>query len=272
MSLGRRKIRVDDPASWVFNRMVDAYQARPAYPAALIDDIAELAGTEGGSIGDLGAGIGHLALPLAARGFDVVAIEPAAAMLERLRVAALDRALTLRSVHAAAEALPLETGCLNLVAVVDALHFLDRQLAAHEIRRVLAPHGTLALVTCEFADTPFMRAVVEIMEAAAPRRPREVDQSVAQVSAITKIRLDQQRRFHDETMVDRATLDRILCSISFIGPAMKPERFAAFRERVHALPIAPVWARTFTLRSGKRGPSSRVRIETARRAGVAQPR
>jgi len=253
MSLGRRKVGIDDPSRWVFNRMAEFYAARPAYPVSLVDALADLAGPAGSRIGDIGAGIGHLALPLAARGFDVVAIEPARAMLDRLRSAAIDRGLALRALHAAGEGMPLEPACLELVVVADALHFLDAELVAGEIARVLTPGGALALVTCEFAQTPFMRGVVRLMEDAAPRRPRPLTQSIVHVSALTHVLLTSERRFHDETPIDHATLESILRSISFIGPAMNEARFAAFRERVRALPDAPVWARTFLLRSGRRG-------------------
>ena len=246
MSLGRRKIRVDDPSRWVFNRMADVYDARPAYPAALVDAVAALAGG-GGLIGDVAAGIGHLALPLADRGCDVVAIEPAHAMLDRLSQSARDRGLSVRSIHAAAERLPLADGCLRVAAVVDALHFLDRELAANEIARVLAPSGVLVLVTCEFADTPFMRGVADIMADSVPRRRRELSSSIVQLSAVTQVQLVNERRFHDDSPVDHVTLERILRSISFIGPAMNPQRFAAFRKRLHALSDTPVWSRTFTL-------------------------
>jgi SAM-dependent methyltransferase len=252
MSLGRRKIRVDDASSWIFNRMTDAYEARPPYPAALVDALAALAGGPGRRVGDLGAGIGHLALPLAQRGFDVVAVEPAHAMLDRLRAAAHHRGLALRTHHAAAEALPVEAASLDLVIVADVLHFLDRALAAAEIARVLAPRGALALVTCTFAQTPFMGDVLRIMEETAPRRPRALEQSMVQLSATTGVPFSSEQHFHDATPVDHATLDRILRSISFIGPAMNPARYAAFRRQIHALSDAPVWARTFTLRSGRR--------------------
>jgi hypothetical protein len=66
------------------------------------------------------------------------------------------------------------------------------------------------------------------------------------------VRLQLERRFHDATEVDEDTLEQILRSISFIGPAMNAERFAAFRERIHALPGPRTWARTFTVHSGRR--------------------
>jgi SAM-dependent methyltransferase len=252
MSLGRRKVGLDDPTRWVFNRMADVYDARPAYPAALIDALAALASSDGRRVGDLGAGIGHVALPLAQRGFDVVAIEPAYAMLEKLEASARARRWAGRAVHAAAEATPLADASLDLAVVADALHFLDAERLATEIARVLAPRGALALVTCELGKTPFMQSLVSLIEEAVPRRPRDLARNIVHVSAITGIHLSRERRFHDETPVDHPTLERILRSISFIGPAMNPARFAAFRARVHGLPGRPTWARTFTLRSGRR--------------------
>ncbi|HVU51011.1 MAG TPA: methyltransferase type 11, partial [Polyangia bacterium] len=74
MSLGRRKVRLEDASRWVFNRMAEVYDARPPYPTALVDALSALA-PAGAPVADLGAGTGHLALPLAARGLDVTAIE-----------------------------------------------------------------------------------------------------------------------------------------------------------------------------------------------------
>jgi SAM-dependent methyltransferase len=232
--------------------MADVYEARPAYPVELVDALAELAGSRGARVADLGAGIGHLALPLAARGLDVIAIEPAYAMLTRLRQRAAAHELPLRSFQAAAEATPLPAASLELVLIADALHFLDVELTGLEIARVLVPRGALALLTCELGDTAFMRAIVRVMEDAAPRRPRRTEQATAQLSALTNVVLEPERRFHDETPVDADTLARILCSISFIGPAMNVQRMAAFQARIRALPHPPVWARTFRLQTGRR--------------------
>jgi ubiquinone/menaquinone biosynthesis C-methylase UbiE len=271
MSLGRRKVGIDDATRWVFNRMADVYDARPPYPAALIDALVDLAAPIGPRIADLGAGTGHLALPLAARGVEVVAIEPALAMLERLRAAARDRGLHLGALHAAAESLPLPPKSVAAVVVSDALHFMDAELTAREIARVLVPGGALALLRCDFGDTPFMRDVLRVIEDSVPRRPRALTQSIVHLSALTGVTFTDERRFHDETPVDHQTLERILRSISFIGPAMNPERFAAFRARVFALASRPVWARTFRLRTGHRFRPPRPRDDRSRWPGATPP-
>jgi ubiquinone/menaquinone biosynthesis C-methylase UbiE len=252
MSLGRRKVGIHDPSRWVFNRMADVYDARPPYPAALIEALAELAGRPGAAIGDLGAGTGHLALPLAARGFAVTAVEPAQAMLDRLSGTARARGLSVRALHATAEALPLPKASLDLVVVCEALHFLDAELAAGEIGRVLARGGALAVVTSEFSPTPFMDGVWRAIAEAVPRRPREVAAALDHLASVARVRLDGERRFQDETPIDHETLERIVRSFSFVGPAMNPTRFAVFRERLLAIPGPAVWARTFTLRHGRR--------------------
>jgi ubiquinone/menaquinone biosynthesis C-methylase UbiE len=256
VGLGRRKVRLEDQASWVFNRMAAVYDARPAYPPALVDDVAALA--PGPRVADLGAGVGHLALPLARRGFDLIAVEPALAMLERLRAQAEAEALPVRAVHAAAEALPLETASVDLVVIADALHFFDPVLSSGEIARVLSPRGAVALVTSDPGQTPFMRAVVAIMEAAAPRRPRDISHSIVQLFATCGVPVTCDRQLHDATPVDAETLERILRSISFIGPAMNPARFEAFRRQIEAVAAPAIWARTFHLRAGRRGAPHRV--------------
>jgi len=272
MSLGRRKVRIDEPARWVFNRMADVYDARPPYPSALIDALADLAGRPGATVGDLGAGIGHLTLPLAARGLDVAAIEPAAAMLERLREAARSRGLAVRALHAPAEVLPLPKASLDLVVVCEALHFMDAELAGGEIGRVLARGGALAVITAELTPTPFMRAVWAAIEATVPRRPRDLSAAHDQLSSMARVQLVDELRFQDENLVDAGTLERILRSFSFVGPAMNPARFEAFRARVAAIDEPPVWARTFVLRWGRRPARTNRQRHDAREPSALGPR
>lgn len=250
MGRKRRNVGLDDRTRWVFNRMADVYDARPAYPEALLEALVALA--PGPRVLDLGAGTGKLALPLAARGFQVVAVEPAEAMLEVLRGSAQERQLTLETVHGLAEALPFQAARFDLVLIADALHFIDHERAATEIRRVLAPRGTLALVTSTFGATPYMTALRALLDETAPRRPRDVAAPMRQLASLAKVQLTDEAHFGDETRVDFETLERLLRSISFVGPALNPERFAAFRARLRALPEPWVWSRALTVHSGRR--------------------
>jgi ubiquinone/menaquinone biosynthesis C-methylase UbiE len=278
MGLGRRKVSLHDPSAWVFNRMAEVYDARPAYPDGLVAALVSLAvdaslahGGDAATL-DLGAGVGHLALPLAERGLRVTAVEPAVQMLAELRRRATTQGLTVSALHAAAEALPVPAASQSLVVIADALHFLDAQHAAEEIARVLRPGGALAVVTWSFDDTPFMRGVARAMEAAVPRRPRPLARALVHLGAVTGVALDRARQFHDEIPVSRERLEAILRSISFIGPAMSPARFAAFRAEVHGLPEPPVWSRIFMLRWGHRLPSRRAVLRARRTDARKFPR
>jgi ubiquinone/menaquinone biosynthesis C-methylase UbiE len=249
---GRRKVTLAHARGWVFNRMADVYDARPAYPVELVDALVGYAGAAPARVLDVGAGVGHLALPLAARGYEVTALEPARAMLDRLAARARAEGLSVRALHATAEAMPCDDDSFQLALIADALHFLDAALTGAELARTLAARGALAFVLCELGDTPFMREVVAIMEESAPRRPRAVLPALQQVAALAQVSLEPATAFQDETAVDADTLERILRSISYIGPAMNAERFERFRLRVRALSSAPVWARRFTLIAGRR--------------------
>lgn len=254
MSIGRRKVHLKDDASWVFNRMVDAYEGRPEYPPELITALTALTSRSDASVLDVGAGIGHLSIPLAKLGFAVSAVEPAVGMLERLERRARAAGVTLNAVHGAAEDLPLESALFDLVLVADVVHFLDSERAAQELNRVRAQRGILAVLTCEFAPTPYMNAVVKLMEEAAPRRPRETSSAITELLAVSGIKEPVVTQFLDETPVGREQLQQILRSISFIGPAMNQERYAAFSDRLRTIEAEPRWARLITLRAGRGRP------------------
>lgn len=252
MSIGRRKVTLEDPSAWVFNRMVEPYEARPAYPEALVDAVSALA-PPNARVLDVGAGLGHLALPLAARGLDVTALEPAVHMLQRLERKAAAARVALTTLHGKAEALPFDAESVDLVVLADALHFMDSERAAREIARVLTRRGALAVLICEFAPTPFMASLQALMEQAAPRRPRDTRHSLTELFATAGMRCPPPTTWVQELDVDEATLFGILGSISFIGPAMNATRAAAFRERVLAIEHPRRWARKLCLHAAKRG-------------------
>ena len=66
---------------WDYTKLADAYLKRPNYSEVAIDSILSIIKVHAGSkICDVGAGVAHLTLMLAARNFDVTAVEPNDAM------------------------------------------------------------------------------------------------------------------------------------------------------------------------------------------------
>jgi len=260
MGISRRRVRLEQSERWIYNRMAEAYAFRPAYPPALIAALSVLAEDAGDTVDaarqahphilDIGAGIGHLALPLAALGHRVTAVEPAIAMLDALR--AREPLSQVQARHASAEALPLEGASVDLALIADAIHFLDAHRAGRELARVLRPRGALAVVHVELGSAPFTRALEQLMQASAPRRPRRVDAAMTQLAALAGIQLELRQTLESTLPMKLTEIEQILRSISFIGPAMSPERFAAFRTRLHQIEHPPVWSTTLRLWAGRR--------------------
>jgi SAM-dependent methyltransferase len=91
---------------------------------------------------DLGCGTGNAALLLARRGTDVVAVDPAARLLEVAADRAAEAGLAIEFTRGEAAALPLADASIDAVVSVFALIFAaDPQAAMAEVARVLRPSG-----------------------------------------------------------------------------------------------------------------------------------
>lgn len=130
------------PFSDHFSALSASYASyRPHYPEALFDTLAGLV-VGHARAWDCATGSGQAATGLAAHFLRVVATDASPA---QLRAAAPHPRV--RYAAGQAEAAPLRTRSANLIAVAQALHWLELPQFYAEARRVLAPGGVLAVWT-----------------------------------------------------------------------------------------------------------------------------
>jgi SAM-dependent methyltransferase len=126
---------------------------RPAYPDIVLDLL--LNGpwfTPGGLVVDIGCGTGQLAIPLAARGARVVAIDPSRDMLAegRARVSSLPEAARIRWVHGHGQGLMslVDTGePICLVVFGKSFHLTDRARMLDCCHHAIAPGGAVGVIS-----------------------------------------------------------------------------------------------------------------------------
>ena len=133
-----------------FDQAAELYdRARPGYPAALFDDLAELTSIGPGSrVLEIGPGTGQATLPLAERGCAVVAVELGVdlAAVARRNLAGFPR---VEVVTAAFEAWPLPAEPFDLVLAATAFHWIDPSVRVVKVADALRPDGSLATITTE---------------------------------------------------------------------------------------------------------------------------
>ncbi len=123
----------------------DYAKFRTSYSDALFDAILAYARIGAGTrVLDLACGTGLGMLAYVKRGFDVVGVDVAAAMMEQA-AAAMPAGARVEFVHGRAEALPCVEASFDLVSCAQAFHWFEPRAAFAECARVLRPGGTLAI-------------------------------------------------------------------------------------------------------------------------------
>jgi SAM-dependent methyltransferase len=121
----------------------DYERHRPGYPEEALRWAAEQLGlVPGARVLDVGAGTGKLTRGLVAVGFEVVAVEPGAAMLDQLRTVVPEA----ETFEAPAESIPLPDESVDAGFAGQAYHWFDRERALPELQRVIRPAGGLVLL------------------------------------------------------------------------------------------------------------------------------
>ena len=216
-------------------------RGRPGYPEDAVAELVRLLGVgPGATVLDLAAGTGKLTRQLLATGAALLAVEPVAAMRDRLaRVlasgpgdAAGGPAPWVRVVGGTAEAVPLRDGSLDAVTVGQAFHWFDAPRAVAELHRVLRPGGRLGLIwNVRDESRPPMAAITAILDRHAGDAPRDRDgRWRAAFDAGAGFTPLGERTFHHLHHLDRAAaLDRF-ASISFIAALPGAERARVLAE------------------------------------------
>jgi len=129
---------------WDYTTLADAYLKRPDYASDAIDALVARAQCQvGANVCDLGAGVGHLTIMLAERGFRVIAVEPNDAM----RANGIARTETFKNVswfEGTGEQTGQASGLFDLVTFGSSFNVTDRKAALIETARILLPHGWFA--------------------------------------------------------------------------------------------------------------------------------
>jgi len=127
-------------------KAADYAAARPRYPVALFERLsASRTLYPAAQIADIAAGTGLFTGQLLHRGYNVIAIEPNAAMLA-VADAALGKYRKYRSIAASAEATTLADASADVITCAQAFHWFDAEAVRREWLRVLKPDGRVVLV------------------------------------------------------------------------------------------------------------------------------
>ncbi len=148
-----------------FGADADRYdRVRPAYPARLFDDLAELACIGSGCrVLEIGPGTGQATIPIAERGCQLTAVELSADL-----VAVAQRKLSafsnVRIAVAAFEDWPLPVEPFDAVVSATAFHWIDPALRVTKAADALRPGGVLATIDTHHVAGGSAHLFVEVQD------------------------------------------------------------------------------------------------------------
>lgn len=129
---------------WDYSNLAESYRKRADYSPQLLQNLFEKMDLKPGDlVCDIGAGIGHLTIPLASSGFEVHAVEPNDAMRE----IGEERTREFQKVkwfEASAENTQQEKGFFKAAFFGSSFNVCDKAKALKEVQRILLPGGWFA--------------------------------------------------------------------------------------------------------------------------------
>jgi ubiquinone/menaquinone biosynthesis C-methylase UbiE len=129
---------------WDYTTLANAYLKRPDYADAAICAMLSIAGAKkGDKFCDVGAGVAHLTLMLAARGLSVIAVEPNDAMRAN-GIKRTERITTVLWHEGTGENTGQADQTFDMVTFGSSFNVCDRQLVLKETSRILKSRGWFA--------------------------------------------------------------------------------------------------------------------------------
>src|SRR5712691_1881359 len=186
-----------------FDEAAELYdRARPGYPPELFADLAELADLVPGSrVLEIGCGTGQATLPLAERGYAIVAVELGAdlAAVARRKLAAFP---SVSVVVSAFEDWPLPVERFDAVVSATAFHWLDPAIRVSKSADALRARGTLATISTHHiagGTAPFFAEVQACYEHWDPATPPGLRLQPSSAIPLESDELDESDRFDPPT-------------------------------------------------------------------------
>lgn len=154
---------------WDYTDLADAYLERPDYADEALDKIVSITGLlEGDRVCDIGAGVAHLTIPLAERGFAVDAVEPNDAM----RANGQKRTAHMPAVtwsEGTGEVTGRPDGAYDFVSFGSSFNVCDRRMALQETYRLLKPKKWFCcLWNHRNLEDPFQKEIERIIKTYIP--------------------------------------------------------------------------------------------------------
>jgi SAM-dependent methyltransferase len=197
-------------------------------------------GLPGQRVLDLGTGTGALAVPFAARGAAVTGVDPSPEQIAAAQERARGEGLTIDFRVGTAETTGLADGSFDVVTASMCWGYFDQARVASEVRRLLAPGGSLAITSIlwQAGKDGVARATDDLIEKHQPRYahrepPREEGPLPWTAGAF---RLKHNVIYVEELAFSRAQWRGRIRASKWIGAALDAEATAAF-DREHALAL-----------------------------------
>jgi len=203
----------------VFDQAAAAYDvARPGYPPELVDKLIELTHLPANArILEVGCGTGQITVPLAERGYEIVAVE-LGKNLARIAGENLAAYPLVRIICTPFEEWPENEAPFNLTLSAQAFHWIDPEIGYPKIRQLLKNDGHLAVVCNLFrgGGGPVYRDLDTVYRNHFPQRdeqdtPQSLEKNVARtLASIRDSCLFQEPLVWQYPWVERYTTDRYM--------------------------------------------------------------